>query len=247
MIDRLVVARGKDIFSDEYTASQAVQGREWLNRDAKKLAVIFPQWHAVGWPNSELTKRLKKQNWAVLNYQFHDQILEPNIERVPQSYGAVQAEVIEDLEYIEESEAYERVHFIGISLGTMAMTLVASEYSGFSSATFVLPCSKLASSMWEGSRTQGIREGLEEQGYARTQVEEAWHDLEPWAYAKAFRGKTVHSVVSPSDRIILPSYQIQMNEALANGGAHLSTEFNRLDHSESILKFCYLSGKIEEC
>jgi len=244
MIDRLVSARGRDVFSDDYSPQQAIQSQELINPDAQKLAVIFPPWHGGGRFTDRLSERLQNRNWAVLNYNFHNQIIEPNPNRVLASYETVQAEISVHLDEIQAGAAYRYMHFIGISLGNVAMALVAKEYPDFSSATFVVPGSNLATSMWEGARTQGIAESMEQQGHTKSEVDEAWRDLAPMNNAVAFREKRVQTFISTTDRIILPHYQSQMNEALINAGSHLTSQSSRLGHGASIIKFCYFSGKI---
>lgn len=243
MIDRYIAARGKDSFSDDYTPDQAIQSKQLLNPDSDRLAVVFPPWHGRGKITDTLLRRLQKNNWAVLNYDLHDQILEPHIDRVPESFGHIQREVAADLTQIQAEAAYERLHFIGISLGTMSMTLVAEEYPDFTSATFVLPCSELASSMWVGSRTHNIRRVLEEQGHTRTDVVEAWRELEPKTYAHRFKQKPVVTIISKKDPIILPSYQLEMNNELKNAGAKVSDKHRLRGHGATILSYCF-SGKI---
>ena len=244
MIDRIVCARGKDVFSDDYSSAQAVQDRELLNPDADRLAVLFPQWHAGSWPSSSLIKRLQEQNWAVLNYDFHDQILEPNVGRVLQSFENIQTEITADLETIQGQADYQSIHFIGMSLGNVAMSLVASEFPEFSSATFVTPGSKLASSMWEGARTRAITKSLSEQGVTKEGLEADWHDLAPIKHARVFKNKTVQTLVSTRDKMIPTSYQLEMDQALVDVGSNVSTSYSRLGHAASLINFCLFSGKI---
>jgi pimeloyl-ACP methyl ester carboxylesterase len=237
MIDRLLCAKAKDSFDDKYLPEHAIAGSELLNSDSNKLAVVFPPWHGGGRFIQRLVYRLRSENWAVLNYAFHDQILEPSIQRVPQSFTAIKDQVADELNTLRKAQ-YERMHLIGISLGTMSMTLAASEYHEFQSATFVLPSSKLASSVWEGMRTQNIRQLLNVHGYTKSDVEEAWSELEPIKYAKDFTGKEVNTYVSSTDRIILPSFQREMVNALRERGSNLKENYSRLGHASSIINYC---------
>jgi hypothetical protein len=48
MIDRVISAKGKDSFLDDYTADQAVVGSDLYNPNSSVLTVIFPPWHGGG-------------------------------------------------------------------------------------------------------------------------------------------------------------------------------------------------------
>lgn len=237
-------AKRRDRFDEDYSPSQAVQSRQLLNGQADKLAVVFPPWHGGRRVTEALVKRLQKNNWAVLNYTFHDQILEPDIERVSQSFEAIQTEVTDNLGQINEMGQYSRVDLIGVSLGNVAMALVAEKNPEFTSATLVVPGSNLALAMWHGTRTQNIRNHLSQQGINEIDLDDAWRNLAPMSHAKAFKEKPTELVISTKDCIIPTSFQYEMSEALNDARSRVTNHYNRLGHAASVAMFCYKGGKI---
>lgn len=73
-----------------YSPEQAILSSSLKNEGAPRLAVVFPPWHGGDEYMEMLTNRLAKNGSAVLDFDFHDQILEADIERVLQSYRYIQ-------------------------------------------------------------------------------------------------------------------------------------------------------------
>lgn len=245
MIDRVIARTARDVFVDDYTPDQAVTAVPLHNPSAENLAAIFPPWHGGGTFTDALVKRLVRSNFAVLDCKFHDQILEPHAERVPQSFSQLKTTIAAELQKLKEEWEYKRIHLIGISLGNVAMTMTAGEFDDFSDATMVLAGSNLASAMWDGVRTQGIANALSEQGYTKAGLDEAWQVLAPKAYAPAFKHKNVRAIISRTDRVIPASYQYEMRDELEAAGVPLDTRYTWTAHAATITRFCMSRARIE--
>lgn len=235
---------GEDILLEDYTSDQAVTSCKLYNPGASKLAVVFPPWHGGGKTTQNLVSRLVGDGSAVLNCEFHDQIIEPNAERVPKSFASIQESVGSELQRLHECMGYRRIHLIGISLGNVAMTMVAEVFQDFSAATFLVAGSNLASAMWDGRRTQGIKEVLRSQGYTKAQLDEAWQDLAPKKYAPIFKDKDVQAIISKKDNLIPTSYQIEMGKELDRAGVLATKKYTNSGHAATIARFCLFSGKV---
>jgi hypothetical protein len=242
MIDRIVCAKARDTFSPNYSPSEAITDVRLDNPHAENLAVIFPPWHGGGNVIQKLSQRLKTNRWAVLTFEFHDQILEPDVDRVPKSYDSIRRYASADIKSVQHEYGYDKTRLIGISLGTLAMSVVA-ETAEFSSADFVIPCSRLAPAMWEGARTQGIRSDFESQGFSKEELAESWRKLEPQAYAQYFKDKDIYSVMSSKDKIIPFEFQDEMMARLLAEGARIHERYSRLGHAATIVKHSF-KGKI---
>lgn len=214
-----------------------MQSMRLVNPGAPRLAVMFPPWHGGSWPYQALVKRLVKQNWAVMDNTFSGEILKPDASQVLASFNNIQATVTDELRRVVDEERYESIHLIGLSIGNAALALVASAYGEFTGATMITPGSSLAECVWDGIRTQHIREGLEHQ-YSRTTLNEEWQTLAPIEYAPCFTGLPVNLVISTSDEIIPASSQKEFAGALAETGAYTSVTSTSLGHVATIARFC---------
>src|SRR3989344_5510721 len=128
MVDLIynIYSRRKDKPLDpNYKPHSAIIRRSLLNRHSDKLAVIFPGWHTHDFPTSILSRRLIKQGWAVLVYDFHDQILETDEDMVVESFRYIRDSIASELKKLEAR--YKQIHFIGISLGNVALSLVTDK------------------------------------------------------------------------------------------------------------------------
>jgi predicted peptidase len=245
MIDQWRVRRESNDMPDPgYTPDHVMTDKALFNADASSLAVVFPIWHGGGIYHQTLVERLARQGVGVLDYKLHDQIIEPNIERVLESYSHLQAAMAEDLHRLHEEYNYRRIHFTGLSLGNVALSLVAQEFPNFTSATMVTPGSNLARSLWEGIRTQSIRRELSDQGYTAEELDEAWQPLAPKNYAGLFKDKAVNIVISTRDKVIPSVYQIEMLNALKKADAQLSTRLTSKGHYWTTGMFYKFRGKI---
>lgn len=245
MIDQWKAPReAEDVLDPNYTPDQVITNRTLTKADASRLAVVFPIWHGGGRFHQALLDRLDRQGVGVLDYKFHDQIIEPNIERVLGSYAHLQATMAEDLHQLRDEFKYQKIHFTGLSLGNVAMSLVAKDFPDFTSATFVAAGSNLGRALWEGIRTQSIKRGLAEQGCTVDELDEAWRILAPMNYARQFKDKTVNAVISTRDRIIPTAYQKEMLAALENAGTKVSKRKTTKGHYYTVGTYYRFRGKI---
>ena len=237
MIDEILCRRAKDDFNGPYSPDEALVGREYLNQEARKLAVIFPPWHGGDMVMRALSKRLARKG-AVINYQFHDRILEPNIEQVQQSFNVLATKIALDLFEADQKFEYEDINLIGLSLGNVALAKTARIFDRFTRATMVTSASSLADSMWDGARTQNIRQDLEIQGVKMEELSDAWHDLAPNSHAKAFVNKPTTVHISTNDSIIPTRYQNEHASHLSRYAQEVKPAYSSLGHVATLTRFC---------
>jgi predicted peptidase len=237
MIDRWICDRAADDFSGEYQPTDAITDRLSLNPDADNLAVIFPPWHG-GSPMVDVLARRRALAHSVLSYKFHDAILNPDVESVKLSFEAIAERVSSDLYEFQDQMKYQRIHFIGLSLGNVALAKTAAKFPYFSGATMLTAGNSLADGLWEGSRTQGLRRLFEEKGLTEKSLRGYWRDLAPASHTESFAGKRVNAIVSRNDRII-PSYQqIEMVKRLQYSEADVIERYTDLGHVAALTSFC---------
>ena len=233
-----------------YTPEQAVLGYEDSGKeDASRLAVVFPPWHSHldDAALRALSRRLGANGFSVRRYDFDDHILEPNVDRVLESFHNIRDKVTEELEDHVDEKRFNQVHFIAASLGTVSLALVASKFTRLSGATIVAGSSNLALSMWNGIRTVRIRQGIEEaegESFDDLSIDEAWYDLAPKTHASAFKDMPVRMIVSTTDEIIPSVYQIEMANVLGETGSDIDMTTTRLGHYATIGSYCYLDRQL---
>lgn len=229
-----------------YKASDAILGKQLINPNSAKLAVILPGWHnhPQGFPINKLTKRLAKNGWAVLVYDFHDQILEPDENLVVESFSYIRQSVAKDIERLAEKQKYTQIHLIGISLGTVPWALIADTFTDFTSATVVLGGDDLAIDMWHGIRTQHYRHEFEKLHVGIRKLDEEWQGIAPVNHLKHFAGKKVKVVMSLNDKFILTQYQKKLIDRLSRNGATVSVKNSRFGHALTIVRFCLFDSPL---
>lgn len=154
-----------------YEPNMAVVSRTLLNENAKVLTVLIPPWRGGKGVYMKLAKRLMNRGSAVLVYEFHRQILEPDVQKTRASFAVIQQCLTDEINSLVQKHGYESVDFISSSLGSVTMCMLASTYRNFASATFVVAGSNLARCLWEGSRTQSLRHAFEVQGMSEEKLD----------------------------------------------------------------------------
>ena len=226
-----------------YTSASAIIDLKLANPKGEILTILFPPWHGAGKPFKILEHRLAQGGSATLSVNLHNQILSADINEVVQSFYSIQAQIITEIDKLQKKYKYREVHMIGLSIGTLSMSLVARAYPKVSQVTFVVGASRLAPCVWYGIRTQKIRKQVEANGFSLAKLELEWSDLAPALSAPILRGKLVQIYVSNSDKIIPTAYQTELVHTMLDAGANVRVFRSNYGHTASIIKFC-LSDKL---
>lgn len=247
MIDRLLSGSARfrhGILDDTYRPEQAIVGRTLRDEDNQRLTVVFPHWRGKGKLYDALGRRLSRQGSAVLTYQFHNQILEPRVDRVIDSFMYIKDSVLADIKELVRTHKYKEVSLIALSLGNASLALVASEFQEFTSATMVVVGSSLARGAWEGSLTHQLQADIAAQNMDEASLDEIWRQLNPIEHVGAFTGKDVLLYQSGVDTVIPVPLQHEMAAGLEAAGAHLEARYAHIGHAASITNFCLRSSPI---
>lgn len=222
----------------KYLPTHAVKSSKLINPGKDKLAVLFPPWHGSIKLMKSLAAKLSNNGWSVLIYEFDPQILNPDEKSVEKSFEEIRTKIFNDLEHVTKTGSYQRVRFIGLSLGNVAMTMVADLFPQFTEADIVVGGDDLALCLWYGLRTSSIKEGLAEEHLRVRQLDKDWMDLAPKDHIKRFVNKPVRVLISNSDKIIPTRYQIKLKSDLINVKANVDCKYTRLGHYLSVYRYC---------
>lgn len=246
MLDRFIAGYGAVRHSAidlDYRPSQAITSKRLSNPRGNRLSVLFPPWHGGGVAYDILTRRLARNGSAVLSYNFHGQILQPDIDSVVESFNVIQDSVVADIHALSEKHDYCAVNLIASSLGNVSLAMVADKHASFQKATLVVAGSNLARCMWDGGRTRSIRQQFETQNISVSVLDDAWRQLAPKAHVDAFKDKEVLMYLSESDTIIPARYQREIAENLQAVTDNIHIHTDQSGHAATIAGFC-LRGEL---
>lgn len=122
------------------------------------------------------------------------------------------------------------------------MAMVASKLSSFTEATMVASSSNLARSLWDGTKTQGLKEQLVKMGITADQLDESWEELGPNANVKSFKGKKAQVHIATRDKIVPSAHQRDLLVRLNEAGADTKPKHLRLGHYATLGMFYYFGN-----
>ncbi|HSW78395.1 MAG TPA: hypothetical protein VLF88_00030 [Candidatus Babeliales bacterium] len=247
MIDQLAARyyQKKQIRLDpRYKPSDSIVTRTYLPGQSDSLVVIFPGWHTHKFPIDILAKRLNKRGWSVFWCELHDQILEPDDKTVVASFMHVRDEIVSELRRLTTGRLYRKIHFIGISLGTVTMTLVVEKFPHFTEASIVVGGDNLAVDMWHGIRTLYLRDEFKKQKISVKKLALDWKEEAPKNHVQRFERKRVNLIMSQTDKFILPKYQKALKHSLEVARADIIAKQRRTGHILTILRYCLIDKPV---
>ena len=84
----------------------------------------------------------------------------------------------------------------------MNACLIANDNDDIQNLFFIVPGSCLASSLWNGIRTQKLKNIYERQNISQEQLKTSWGNLAPKNNLDAMRNKNIFISISKSDKVI---------------------------------------------
>jgi hypothetical protein len=215
-----------------------------INEGGKKLYAVFLSWHAGDLPYNWLYKRIIRRGDTVVAYYFADGFLNADVGNVKVNYQYVADIITRELRKLTFRHHYDSVHLIGISLGNVALSVVADKFRDFDEATQVCTASSLAKSVWYGDRTIDMRYELAKNEQTVDSLKQAWRDIEPANHAAIFKDKKLNIVLSKTDTAIPARFQTEYVAKARDAGARPKIKTAIFgQHYGAIIEYC-LTGKI---
>ncbi|HVX24039.1 MAG TPA: hypothetical protein VG992_01715 [Candidatus Saccharimonadales bacterium] len=240
MIDRLMNRKG--LLHDplqpdpDYTLTKAVEAVELVRPFAEpngELQVMFSPWHHNATYYGFEAQRRAKMGSTVLTIISHPQVIEPNPQRVLDSYKYLVDTAVSTID--EQQADFDRLRLFAASSGTVALAAVAKAKAGeVSSAAMLAGGDSLIDSVWHGQRTILLKSALEADGWTFDKLDELWQPLSVYGSLDAFTGKPVDFVRSTRDLNVLPASQERYSEALRAAGAEVNEHVSHLGHYATI-------------
>lgn len=204
-IDNIInfLFNGFDYFDKEERSEIYINKKFVKNNKSYVLKIILPPW---GDGESFLTKiliwRLKKSGYSCLAYFFPKYILSSNINNTPKFYTSIRDQVRSDIFKYKAEYNFQKIDIIAPSLGVVSACLIANDNENIQNLFFIVPGSCLASSLWNGVRTQKLKNVYEHQNINQEQLKTSWESLAPKNNINSMGNKNIFVAISKSDRVI---------------------------------------------
>ena len=215
----------------ETEANNIVRAQITESRLNDHALVIFHHWNASS-RSLQIARFFSSQGFTVVQiampYHFErrrpaashaDDMLSPNLGRTVRS---MRQAVLDGRKLIQalQSEGYEQVSVLGMSLGSWVAGLVAAHDQTVKKAVLFLTAGSLADMVWTGRATQHIRASLE-QKIDLPQLRRAWSPLNLENYAKKLvrPDLDLQIVLAKRDTVVLPEISHQLVAQLKDAGA----------------------------
>ncbi len=227
--------------SDDYI----VRSKWHKKSDSDTLYVIVPPWRgSKDYFKNIRHEILEEKKASIIQYDFSSKILSEDVEGTVKYFHFVADTLSTEINSLVNEYKFKNVVILGISLGAVSASMIAGCNENIKKIILVLPGASLAESLWNGERTQNLRNSLVEKGVTLEQLKKAWQLLAPEEYVEEFKGKEVVIHLSKADKIIPYSLGKRLVDKIRNTGTEVTLiENSFLGHYLTVLKF-FLFPKI---
>lgn len=194
----------------------------------RRLTVVFGFWNAPVRSLLQTAKSLEAKSSDVLLFDLNPDILYQQPAHVRKSFEILSKGAIARVSDLVDEYPYTSIDLLGFSLGNVPLCMTARQLQSFHSATMVVPGSDIAICLWEGARTQRLREAFVLDDITLETLQKEWQILAPASHAKAFRNHHVTVYLSKGDRFIPYKYGLEFVAALENAGVKPAVKTSRI-------------------
>lgn len=167
------------------------------------LKVLIPPWGNGEYLVTKLLRRrLIKKGYSCLSYTLPRRILSSDIYLTLKLFNDISEQIKLDIAELKVKHHFQQIDIISFSLGAVNACLIANNNPDISGLFLIIPGACLASSLWDGVRTQRLKKIYEKQGVNRGQLIKIWADLAPKNNIDALNNKKIFIAISLADKII---------------------------------------------
>lgn len=208
------------------------------------LKIILPGWgDGFSWVTKVLVKRLSRRGFSCLAYSLPRTILPHDPNFAPGIFSIVKESIKKDITNIKSRYNFKKIDIIAPSLGVVIACLVTNDNNDITNTFFIVPGGCLASSLWDGVRTQRLKQIYETQGMDKEKLKKLWYSLAPKNNVSILSSKRIFIAISKSDKVIPYSYGKEFAELLKKLYPDTLIKENlHLGHYLTTVKY-YLLGK----
>jgi hypothetical protein len=233
--------------SDEYREGLNIHiNKKFVkHNNSSVLKIIIPQWgDEEFFATRILIRRLHKEGYSCLYFCLPKDILSSNVKDTIKFFNSITEQIKRDIQKLKDEYNFQRIDIIAASLGCVSACLIANGNKDIQNLFLLVPGSCLAQSLWNGIRTQKLRNIYEQQNINQEQLKNIWKDLAPKNNINLMNDKNIFIAISKSDKLISYSFGKELADLVKKLYPKDTTikENNYLGHYLTVAKY-YLFDK----
>lgn len=170
------------------------------NKESKRIYIILGGWHEIHWLSDILKKKILNRKYSYLHYKIKPEILSAKAGLTYKSFESIKKKVIADIKKIKDK--FSEIIVIGTSLHAISAPMIVNNCKEIDKIILVCPGHCLAESLWNGVRTQNLKDAFVKKGINLKKLKQIWKDLAPENNINKMNGKEVVIYNSKSDKVI---------------------------------------------
>lgn len=198
---------------------------------SREALILFHHWNA-GSRYDQIAKYFSRRGVTVIEMalpyhherarpgsDYGDHMLSPSLGLTLQSVRQAVLDARQLINWLE-SEGYDQISVLGMSLGSWVAGLVAAHDLAVKNAALFLTADSLAEMCWTGRATRHIRQSLEG-SISLVDFQQAWLPLDLGHHASKFARDDLRLqlVLGQRDTVVLPRLSDRLTETLGSEGA----------------------------
>jgi len=208
------------------------------------LYAIVPPWHVELGISRVLKKKILANKDSYIDYVFSPEILSTYPNTAKKCYNIIKKTVRSDLNKLSKKYGFSKIVIIGISLGCVNALMIANNNPLVKKIILIAPGHCLAESLWNGVRTQKLRQEFEKKGINLEKLKKAWKTLAPENNISGLMGKEIYVYLSKADEAIPYYCGKSLVESMIKKGLKPNVKTNKyLGHYLTVLKFMFFPKK----
>ncbi len=214
------------------------------NKTSVLKIILSPRGDSVPPTDKILFKRLYRKGYSCLYYYISGSVLSTDPYKTVENFNMVKNQVRFDVSKLKTEYHLERIDIITSSMGAVSACLIANNNDNINNISLIAPGSTLASSLWNGIRTQDLRKIYEEQGVNHEKLKNIWTTIEPKNNIDTLSDKRIFISISKSDKVIPYVFGKELPDLIRNlYPNNISVKENKyLGHYFTVVKY-YLFSK----
>ncbi len=167
------------------------------------LKIILLGWSSgLSWITKILARRISRKGFSCLVYSLPRTILPHDTNLAPKRFSIIKEFIKQDIANIKSQYNFQKIDIIAVSLGVVSACLIANDNDDIQNLFFIVPGSCLTSSLWNGIKTQKLKNIYERQNINQEQLKISWKSLAPKNNASTMANKNIFIAISKSDKVI---------------------------------------------
>ena len=242
-----VVYNIKDFFKKRKSSRFYIEKKFFKNDKTSVLKIIIsPRGDSVPPTDKILFRRLCKKGYSCLYYCISGSVLSPDVNETIRYFNLVKDQIRSDISELKTKHNFKKVDIISSSLGAVSVCLVANNNDYVDNIFLIVPGSCLASSLWNGIRTQNLRKIYENQKINQEELKNIWATLAPKNNINELRNKNIFISISKSDKVIPYVFGKEFASLVKDlyPNNTIIKENNFLGHFVTVIKYYFFSKEL---